>query len=124
MKLCSLVNSKTDNNVLSPNSYTHISVRDLYIFPGSICLFFCSQICGHRSWEYINRSQTHECRERGRAVSFLEIHKVLGNSFFRYTVHKLDFRYSARCISCPLKHPPARKHINAYSVSKYLSPLY
>jgi hypothetical protein len=33
-------------NVLSPNSYTHISVRDLYIFPGSVCLFCCSQICG------------------------------------------------------------------------------
>ncbi len=36
-----------------------------------------------RSWEYMNRSQRHECRnwERGRAVSFLEIFV----SNFRYS---------------------------------------
>jgi hypothetical protein len=30
-----------------------------------------------RSWEYINRSQAHECRnwDKGRAISFLGIHK-------------------------------------------------
>ncbi len=34
-------------NVLSPNSYTHISVRDLFtVFPGSVCLCCCIQICG------------------------------------------------------------------------------
>ncbi len=33
-------------NVLSPSSYTHISVRDLYIFPGSVCQFCCREICG------------------------------------------------------------------------------
>ncbi len=37
---------KQNFSVLSPNFYTHISVRDLYIFPGSVCLFCCSQICG------------------------------------------------------------------------------
>ncbi len=39
-----------------PNSYIHVSVND----------------------RYINRSQIHECRncERGRAVSFLGIHKT------------------------------------------------
>jgi hypothetical protein len=31
----------------------------------------------NRSWEYINRSQTHECGnwDLGRAIPFLEIHK-------------------------------------------------
>ncbi len=32
-------------NVLSPSSYTHISVR-VYIFPGLVCLFCCREICG------------------------------------------------------------------------------
>ncbi len=38
---------------------------------------FCSKIGGPIIWEYINRSQIHECGnwERGRAVSFLGIHK-------------------------------------------------
>ncbi len=31
-------------HVLSPSSYTRISVRDLYIFPGSVCLFCCREI--------------------------------------------------------------------------------
>jgi hypothetical protein len=34
---------KQNYNVLSPSSYTHISVRD-YIFPGSVCLFCCREI--------------------------------------------------------------------------------
>jgi hypothetical protein len=38
---------KQNYNVLSPSSYTQISVRDLYcIFPGSVCLFCCREICG------------------------------------------------------------------------------
>jgi hypothetical protein len=32
----------------------------IFIFPPSICLF-CCRIYVDRSWEYINRSQTHEC---------------------------------------------------------------
>ncbi len=35
---------KQNYNALSPNSYTHISVRDLYI--SRIGLLYCSQICG------------------------------------------------------------------------------
>ncbi len=40
-----------------------------YIFPRSICLFCCRKYVD-RSWEYTNRSQTHECRNRdwGRAI--------------------------------------------------------
>ena len=33
---------KQNGNVLSPSSYTHISVRDLYIYS----LFCCREICG------------------------------------------------------------------------------
>ncbi len=39
--------SKTKVYVLSPSSYTHISVRDLYISRiGMPCLFCCREICG------------------------------------------------------------------------------
>ncbi len=58
-------------------------MRDIYRFPGLVYLFCCSQIWD-RSWEYINRSQTHERRNWDwyRAVLFLEIHKL----YFRYSV--------------------------------------
>jgi hypothetical protein len=42
-----------------PNSYIHESVSNLYI-PGFVCLFGCSKL-GRPIWEYINRSQIHEC---------------------------------------------------------------
>ncbi len=40
--------SKQNYNVLSPCSYNHISVRDLYIFPGSVCLYSAAgnTVCG------------------------------------------------------------------------------
>jgi hypothetical protein len=37
---------KQNYYALSPSSYTHISVRDLYISTGSVCLFCCRKICG------------------------------------------------------------------------------
>ncbi len=62
MKLCSLV-LKQNYNVMSPNSYTHISVRGLYISRIGLSILLYSQICGPiLGREYINRSQTHECR--------------------------------------------------------------
>ncbi len=70
---------KQNYNVLSPNSYTHISVRDLYISRiGLSTVFCCSQICGvDWSWEYINLSLTHECGnwDWGRAIPKKGIHK-------------------------------------------------
>jgi hypothetical protein len=56
---------------LVPNSYINVSVSDLYIT--TIGLPFLLQ---QNKWT--NRSQMHECRtwERGRAVSFLGIHKL------------------------------------------------
>ncbi len=59
---------KQNYNILSSNSYTHISVRDLYISRIGMSIF-CSQICGP-----INHSQT-ECRnwDWGPAILFLGI---------------------------------------------------
>jgi len=78
---------KQNDTVLSPNS-TFIYLWAIYIFPGSDCLFRCSQI-GRQVLRIYERSQTHDCRnwERGRAVSFLGIHKS-------------DFRYSVRGQAC------------------------
>ncbi len=45
----------------------------IYIFPGSVHLFSCKQDRPDLSWEYIIRSQTHECGnwDWGRAIPFL-----------------------------------------------------
>jgi hypothetical protein len=51
---------KQHYNVLSPNSYPHISVRDLNISMDR-SVYFAAAKYVDRSWEYINRSQTHEC---------------------------------------------------------------
>ncbi len=42
---------------------------EILIFPRSFCLFCCRKYVD-RSWEYINRSQTHECGnwDWGRAI--------------------------------------------------------
>ena len=38
---------KQNYNVLSPSSYTHIQyLWEIYIFPGSVSLFCCREICG------------------------------------------------------------------------------
>jgi hypothetical protein len=55
----------------------------IYIFPWSVCLF-CWRKYVDRSWDYINRSQTHECRNWG-----------WGRAIPRKGIHKWDFRCSA-----------------------------
>ncbi len=45
--------------LLFPSSYTHLSVRDFYISAYSAAGKYVE-----RSWEYINRSQTHVCGNR------------------------------------------------------------
>jgi hypothetical protein len=52
-----------DNRGLSPNFHIHVSVSELYI-PTMGLPFLLEEIFG-RSWEYINRSQTHECGNWG-----------------------------------------------------------
>jgi hypothetical protein len=75
---------KQNYNVLSPSSYTHISVRDLHIF--RIGLPFLQYV--DQSWEYINRSQTHECGNWD-----------LGCAIPGKGIHKWDFPFSV-CIDC------------------------
>ncbi len=55
---------------------TFICLLGIYIFPWKICQFCCRKYV-NRSWEYINRSQTHECGnwDWGRAIPRKEIHK-------------------------------------------------
>ncbi len=49
---------------LSPNFHIHVSLSELYKFSRWVCLF-CWRKYVDRSWEYINRSQTHECGNWG-----------------------------------------------------------
>ncbi len=55
---------------------TLIYLWEIYIFPGSVHLF-CYGKYVDQSWEYINRSQTHECGnwDWGRAIPRKGIHK-------------------------------------------------
>ena len=70
-------------NVLSPSSYTHISVRDLYISRIGLPILLQENMYVDRSWEYINRSQTHECGNWD-----------WGHAIPRKGIHKWDFRCS------------------------------
>ncbi len=56
--------------------FTFMCLWAIYIFPRSICPFCCRKYVD-RSWEYINRSQTHECGnwDWGRAIPRKGIHK-------------------------------------------------
>ncbi len=76
---------KQNHNVLSPNSCAHISGRDLYISRISLSILLQPKYLD-RSWEYINRSQTHECGNWDwcRAIP-------------RKGINKWDFRCSAVC---------------------------
>jgi hypothetical protein len=55
------VTSKTEYNVLSPSSYTHISLRDLPIYFQDRSAYLAARKYVDRSWESINHSQIHEC---------------------------------------------------------------
>ncbi len=62
---------------------TFICLWAIYTFPRLICLFCCRKYV-NRSWEYLNRLQTHECGnwDWGRAIP-------------RKGIQTLDFRCSA-----------------------------
>ncbi len=79
--------------------HIHVSVRDLYIPRIDPHIFLQTD----RLWEYINRSQTHECRnwDWGRAILFLGIF-VLN---FRYWFFAVQYRTSLP----PLFLSPASK---------------
>jgi hypothetical protein len=61
---------------LSPGFHIHVSMSDLYI--PRIGLLILLQENMDRSWEYINRSQTHKYGnlDYGRAIRFLGIQNI------------------------------------------------
>jgi hypothetical protein len=68
---------------LGPNFHIHASVSGLYISTIGLPILL-EEICRvDRSWDYINRSQTHECWNWG-----------WGRALPRKGIHKWDFRYS------------------------------
>ncbi len=75
---------KRNYNVLSPNFHIPVSMSDLHQYSQDQSAYFAAAKLADWSWEYINRTQIHECRnwEQGPAVSFLGIHE----SDFRYSV--------------------------------------
>ncbi len=94
------------NVCLSPNFHIHVSVSDLYI--PSIGHLFPAAEWADRSWEYMNRTQKHECRnwDWGRAVSLLGIFV----SNIRYSIFAV-FPIVATMLNCfppssnPLERP-------------------
>jgi hypothetical protein len=62
---------------------TFMRLLAIYIFPRSVCLF-CGRKYVDRSWDYINRSQTHGCWNWG-----------WGRAIPRKEIQKWEFRYSA-----------------------------
>ncbi len=72
---------KQNYNVLSLNSYTHTSVRDLHIYIARIGLSILRQKYVDRSWEHINHSQTHECGNWAEAAQFPEKEYINGIFF-------------------------------------------
>jgi hypothetical protein len=58
-----LIFPEKEDRGLSPNFHIHVYVGE-YIFPRWVCLF-CWRKYVDRTWEYINRSQTHECGNWG-----------------------------------------------------------
>jgi hypothetical protein len=62
---------------------TFMRLWAIYIFPRWICLF-CWRKYVDRSWDYINRSQIHECWNWG-----------WGRAILRKIIHKWDFRCRA-----------------------------
>ncbi len=63
---------------------TFMRLWAIYIFPRSVCLF-CWRKYVDQSWDYINRSQTHECGNWG-----------WGRTIPRKGIHKWDF--SLQCV--------------------------
>jgi hypothetical protein len=70
---------------------TFMCLWAIYVFPQSIWLFFCRKYVD-QSWEYINRSQTHDCGnwDWGLALPRKGIYKLnflCSAPFITYTCH-------------------------------------
>ncbi len=93
--------------------FPHSCVCERFIYPQDRSAYFPATEQADRSWDYINRLQTHECgnRDGGRAIHFLGIFV----SNFRYCVFAVfyshpsvsyPFLFSAIQLSCLLySHP-------------------
>ncbi len=81
LKFWNKYSQKRNIGVLVPIS-TFMRLWVIYIFPPSVCLF-CWRKYVDRSWDCINRSQTHECGNWG-----------WGHAIPRKGIHKWDFRCS------------------------------
>ncbi len=89
---------------LSPKFHIHVSVSDLYI-----------PRIGHsaaeqadRSWKYINRSQTHECRnwDCGRSIPFMGIQylfRIFCIGSLQCTIYDKEFIYFSLLKGCELE---------------------
>jgi len=62
--------SFSGNCAASVQISTFICLWAIYIFPGSVHIFPAAEKAD-QSWEYINRPQTHECRNWAEAAEFL-----------------------------------------------------
>ncbi len=68
----------TRKGIAQPQSqFPHSSVCEQFIYSHDLSAYSAAGKYVDRTWEYINRSQTHECRnwDWGRANSFLGIYK-------------------------------------------------
>ncbi len=57
------------------SQFLHSCICEEFIYSHDCSTFFCCIAFADRSWEHMNRSKIHECRnwERGHVVSFLGI---------------------------------------------------
>ncbi len=84
-KIYNKYSQKRNIGVSGPIS-TFMCLWAKYIFPRWVC-HFCLRIYVDRSWEYINRSQTHECGNWG-----------WGRAIPRKGIYKRNCRYSVEAL--------------------------
>jgi hypothetical protein len=106
MKIPSRYSQKRKLRSVSPNFYIHLDscVCERFIYSHDVLPISAAGKYVDRSWEYINRSQTHECRnwDWGRAIPFLGI--VVSN--FRYCFFVFFMYVSAGPRLGPAQIPP------------------
>jgi hypothetical protein len=98
---------------------TFMCLWAIYIFLRWVCLF-CWRKYVDRSWEYINRSQTHECGNWGwgRAIPGKEYINVIGVAvYIWYCRLKAPFSHEGR-ICLPSDSTMFHKHISSKSISE------